>query len=137
MSACSSSGRALSQILAGIPVSPRWFEVRTHCACVYQATLLRLLKMQNGGRAWSFAFFSSLIFWLVGDRPFDSGELVFMASVRKRFIKLTLLVWVIISMSTVEANSQTRWQAQRVDTDASFRGLSVVGDVVWASGTGG
>ena len=28
--------------------------------------LLRLLKMQKGGRAWSFAFFSSLIFWLLG-----------------------------------------------------------------------
>ena len=27
--------------------------------------LLRLLKMRQGGRAWSFAFFSSLIFWLL------------------------------------------------------------------------
>src|ERR1700730_1385901 len=71
------------------------------------------------------------------DNVFDTGELVFMASLRKLFIKLNLLVWVINSMSTAEAFAQGRWQAQRVDTGASGRGLSVGGDVVWASGTGG
>jgi len=60
-----------------------------------------------------------------------------MASLRKFFIKLNLLVWVIAWMSSVQALAQIRWQAQRVDTDTSFRGLSVIGDVVWASGTGG
>lgn len=43
--------------------------------------------------------------------------------------------------STTSANGQNEagkfWQAQAVKTAAAFRGLSVVGDVVWASGTGG
>jgi photosystem II stability/assembly factor-like uncharacterized protein len=30
-----------------------------------------------------------------------------------------------------------RWQIQAVNTNANFRGLSVVGDTVWASGSGG
>ena len=55
-----------------------------------------------------------------------------------RFLsRLTFLAWVVVSMSTAEPVAEGRWQAQRVDTEAGFRGLSVVGNVVWASGTGG
>lgn len=36
-----------------------------------------------------------------------------------------------------QASGISRWQLQALKTEASFRGLSVAGDVVWASGTGG
>lgn len=43
---------------------------------------------------------------------------------------------VTVCLLAVIANAQ--WQKQAIDTDASFRGLSVVNErVVWASGTGG
>lgn len=40
-------------------------------------------------------------------------------------------------MSTAHAVAQGRWQAQSVDSEAGFRGLSLAGTTVWASGTGG
>jgi photosystem II stability/assembly factor-like uncharacterized protein len=45
---------------------------------------------------------------------------------------------VIFLVALLAATAQAQWIKQSVNTDASFRGLSVVSDkVVWASGTGG
>ncbi len=51
-------------------------------------------------------------------------------------MKIFLIIFSIFIISAITVNAQ--WQKQNVETDASFRGLSVVNDnVIWASGTGG
>ena len=47
-----------------------------------------------------------------------------------------LVAFLVLIFLTVSTNAQ--WQKQKVETDASFRGLSVVNEnIIWASGTGG
>jgi len=45
------------------------------------------------------------------------------------------ILWALASLAA--AQTHNHWQTQTVNTAANFRGLSVVGDVIWASGTGG
>src|SRR5690606_18329912 len=51
-------------------------------------------------------------------------------------MKVLLYVVALVLTNTISANAQ--WIKQNIETNASFRGLSVVNErVVWASGTGG
>ena len=51
-------------------------------------------------------------------------------------MKILGLIFLFFAVSVIQANAQ--WQKQTVETDAGFRGLSVVNEnVIWASGTGG
>ena len=48
------------------------------------------------------------------------------------------LIGLLVTACLLASIANAQWHKQSVDTDASFRGLSVVdADVVWASGTGG
>jgi photosystem II stability/assembly factor-like uncharacterized protein len=59
-----------------------------------------------------------------------------MRGIMKRLLKVITRPALMIFFVVSTALSQS-WQTQTVNTDASFRGLSVVGSTVWASGTGG
>ena len=51
-------------------------------------------------------------------------------------MKIFGLVFLFFTIFLISANAQ--WQKQTIETDAGFRGLSVVSEnVIWASGTGG
>jgi photosystem II stability/assembly factor-like uncharacterized protein len=52
-------------------------------------------------------------------------------------ICITLASTILLAMMLSTTGAAEHWQVQKVDSDASLRGLSVAGNTVWASGTGG